>query len=289
MKQFSIIIPAYNESSALYQTVTRLKEFLERNFVHQYEYEIIVVNDGSTDRTKEILENIKNITVITHPRNKGYGASIKSGVKNAKYDWILLFDADGQHNSEYLPKIIEKSYDAEMVVGKRIGYKGPLLRQPGKKILKRVAEYLTGEKIPDINSGLRMFKKEDFNQFKHLLPDGFSLSTTLTMSFLTAGLNISYVPIKIEKRQGKSTVRPIKHGFGTILLMLRLIMLFNPLKIFLPISFFSGLLTLAFLVHDIAILNITSSTTILFLATIMIFCFGLVADQVSILRRDIKR
>jgi glycosyltransferase involved in cell wall biosynthesis len=285
MIKFSIIIPAYNEEGAIKETVGNLKKFLAGKY-QDSDYEIIVVNDGSTDKTGEILRKIDGINLIDRKNNKGYGASIKDGVKESKYDWILFYDADGQHNPDYIPELIKKAEEenADMVIGKRTGYQGPSIRQPGKRILKWVAEYLAEQKIPDINSGFRIIKKEYFNQFKHLFPNGFSISTTSTMAFLNAGLNISYMPIEVNKRIGKSTVKA-RHAVSTMLLIFRIIMLFNPLKIFFPISFIAGLLTFIFLVWDIILFNISGTTIILFLTTIMVFCFGLLADQISSIRR----
>lgn len=286
MIKFSVIVPAYNEENAIKETVEGLKKFLAGNY-QTSDYEIIVVNDGSTDKTGEILREIEDINLIDRKNNKGYGASIKDGVKISKHDWILLFDADGQHSPRYIPTLIKKAlFDgSDMVIGQRIGYQGPSIRQPGKKILKWIAQYLAEQKIPDINSGFRLVKKEYFNQFAHLFPNGFSISTTSTMAFLNAGLNINYVSIEINKRIGKSTVMP-RHAVSTALLIFRIIMLFNPLKIFFPISFLTGLLTIAFLIWDIITFDISGTTIILFITTIMVFCFGLLADQISSIRRD---
>jgi glycosyltransferase involved in cell wall biosynthesis len=286
MLKFSVIIPAYNEKGAIKETIDGLKKFLAEKY-QSSDYEIIVVNDGSTDKTGEILKGIGDIKLIDRKNNKGYGASIKDGVKESKFDWILFFDADGQHDPKYIPRLIEEAENADMVVGKRTGYQGPSVRQPGKKILKWVAEYLTGQKIPDINSGFRLVKKVLFNQFAHLFPNGFSISTTSTMAFLNAGLNVHYASIEINRRIGKSTVKA-RHAISAMLLIFRIIMLFNPLKIFFPISFAAGLLTLLFLAWDIILFNISGTTIILFLTTIMVFCFGLLADQISSLRREIK-
>lgn len=284
MPPFSIIIPAFNEEESIGLTVDNLKSFIVAN---NLEAEVIAVNDGSTDKTGEILSSVSGIKAINNASNKGYGASLKNGVKNSKYDWVLFYDADGQHNTNSILEMLKESPNADMVVGKREGYKGPSARQPGKKILKFVAEYLTGQKIPDINSGLRLIKKEYFNQFVHLLPNGFSLSTTITMSFLSAGLNIAYVPIKIKERiGGKSTVKQAKHGSHTLLLIFRIIMLFNPLKIFFPISTATATLTLLFLIWDAIALDISGTTIILFITTIFVFCFGLLADQISSIRRE---
>ncbi|MDD5032969.1 MAG: glycosyltransferase family 2 protein [Candidatus Pacebacteria bacterium] len=286
MEPFSVIIPAYNEEKAVRKTVSGLKTYLETNFFDKYE--IIVVNDGSTDATAKELEGMDGIKVITHPKNKGYGASIKEGVENSKYEWIIWFDGDGQHQNEYIPSLLEKRKTADMVLGERKGYKGPLIRQPGKKILKWTAEFLTGQKIPDINSGFRIFRKEHFNRFKHLLPDGFSTSTTLTMCFLTEGLFVAYVPIEIKKREGKSTVS-MKHGTQTFLLILRMIMLFNPLKIFLPPSVLTLVFGIIFGVDGIIRYgSFPTSAVVIIIAGMLLFFNGLLADQIAVLRRERK-
>jgi glycosyltransferase involved in cell wall biosynthesis len=284
MEPFSILIPAYNEETGVESAVEKIKTFLQKKYSSQ-EYEIIAINDGSKDKTRDILSSISGIKLINHDINKGYGAAIKSGARAAKYNWIMLYDSDGQHSPEYIPALLEKRKEADMVIGKRTGNNGPLLRRPGKKVLKWIAQYLTGQKIPDINSGLRVINKKYFDQFSHLYPNGFSISTTSTMAFLTAGLNIAYTPIKVDKREGKSMVRP-RHAIQMFLLISRIVMLFNPLRIFFPASVFTGLLMTMFLAYDVVHLNISSTTTILFLATVIIFCFGLLADQISAIRRD---
>lgn len=279
----SIIIPAYNEEGAVTEVLKNLQTELARLNLN---YEIIVVNDGSTDQTQERLEKIEGIKLINHLYNKGYGASIKTGVKNSEYDWLLFFDADNQHNPKYIEKLIEKADNADLIIGKRMGYAGPSIRQPGKKILKWVAQFLTAQKIPDINSGFRLVKKEYFNHFLHILPNTFSISTTSTMAFLNAGHTVTYVPIEINKRDGgKSRVRP-HHAITTVLLILRIIMLFHPLKIFFSICAILGLMTLGFFIADLRQLHLSSTTTILFITTVFIFCFGLLADQISAIRRE---
>jgi len=286
MIPFSIIIPSYNEEKTVGTTLENLKKFLASN---NLEAEIIVVNDASTDNSAEILKGIEGIKIITHSSNRGYGASLKNGAKNAKNEWLMFYDADGQHNTDSVMRMLNETSTADMVVGERTGYKGPAIRQPGKRILRFVAEYLVEQKIPDINSGLRLVKKEYFNHFAHLLPNGFSLSTTTTMAFMNSGLNVVYIPIQIKERMGgKSTVKQTKHGAQTMLLMFRIIMLFNPLKIFFPISVATAMLTFGFLLADIITFDISGTTIILFITTIFVFCFGLLADQISSIRREIR-
>jgi len=286
MKNLSVIIPAYNEEKIIEQTIQDLKKELVKL---DLDYEIIVADDGSTDRTKEILEKIEGIKLINHPYNKGYGAALKSGIEKAKYDNLLFFDADGQHKTEYISEFIKYIDNFDMVAGTRVGYKGPLIRQPGKKILQWLANYLSKQKIPDINCGFRIVKKEPILKFIHLLCDGFSFSTTSILLFLTDGLAVKYVPIAINKREGKSKVRP-KHAFDTLIFILRTILLSSPLRVFLPISLLLFLGAVISGLYDIILtpFNISDTTVLLLISSILIFFFGLLADQIASLRKEIK-
>ena len=285
--KISIIIPAYNEEEKIKDTLIELNKYLKENNILT---EIIVVNDGSTDQTNKILESIDNIKLINHPYNKGYGASLKTGVKNAQYDWILFYDSDGQHNPRYIKELINNSDGYDMIVGAREGYQGPFIRQPGKKLLIWTANYLVQKKIPDLNSGFRLIRKKSFTRFSHIFPNGFSLTTTITLAFFKEGLNIKYIPIKINKRNGKSTIRPI-HGLEALMIIFRTVTLFSPLKIFLPVSFFFFVLSLiisAFQSFSLKGFNISDTTILLFVFSLFLFFFGLLADQISAIRRDRK-
>lgn len=284
--RFSLIIPIYNEQEAITDVLAKIKDYLAQNFSGRYE--IITVNDGSTDQTGEILANIDGIKIINHPYNKGYGSSVKTAAVAAQTDWLLVFDADGQHRVEDIKNLIDSVAGFDMVVGARQGYKGPLVRQPAKKILHWVSEYLVEKKIPDLNSGLRLIKKEYFLKYSHLLPNAFSWTTTITLAFFKDGLNVNYVPIEINRRQGgKSYVKP-SDAFKTLMLILRLIMLFSPLRIFLPVSVILFVFTVLFGTLDIMDLNVTDITIVLIISTILIFFFGLLADQIAAIRREIK-
>ena len=232
MSSLTIIIPAFNEERSILNTVLELQENVKKE-----DWKILVVNDGSTDSTGTILKDIANIDVIEHPYNKGYGASLKTGIMNADSELIALYDADGQHRPEDLTKLYHNLGYYDMLIGKRgkDSYHG-WIRKPGKWILSKVANFLTGTKIPDLNSGLRIIKRDIIFKMLHLFPDGFSFSTTSTIAFLNMGFNVGYEKIIVDKRVGDSTVRQLKHGSNTILLILRLIVLFNPLKVFLPAS-----------------------------------------------------
>ncbi len=285
MKSLSIIIPAYNEEKAIAQTIEGLKKELNKL---DLECEIIVVNDASTDKTKEILEKIKGIKIINHHENRGYGASLKAGILNAKFENLLFFDADGQHKPEYIKELLKYSDEFDMVSGQREGYKGPLIRQPGKKILLWLANYLSQQKIPDLNCGLRLVKKDKILKFLHLLCDGLSFSTTTTLLFINENLPIKYIPVTINKRnEGKSTVKP-KHALDTLIFILRTVMLTEPLRVFLPVSIFLFILSVVLLIQNLIYENISDITILLAISAILIFFFGLIADQISALRKEIK-
>jgi len=285
--KLSVIIPVYNEEETVGQVIAGLKEELNKIGL---EYEIIAVNDGSTDKSKEILEKISGLRLINHPYNKGNGASVKTGAKNAKFDWLLTFDADGQHKPEYIKEFIKYSDQYDMITGWRQGYKGPFIRQPGKKMLHLIANYLVERKIPDLNCGFRLLKRDLFLKYEHLLPDGFYCTTSI-LTFLKEGLNVKYVPIYINKRiRGKSSVK-ISDGFRTIMLVVRLIMLFSPLKIFMPIAmagFIVSLAMMAYIMIQTHFDMISKSGGFLFVASLLIFLFGLLADQVAAIRRHLQ-
>ncbi|MAF13898.1 MAG: hypothetical protein CMI53_03325 [Parcubacteria group bacterium] len=279
----SVIVPAYNEEKAISGVIDNLN-----NFFKDYKHEIIIVNDASADKTAELVKS-KPVRLINHPYNKGYGASLKTGVKNSKYDWVLFFDGDGQHQAEILQPVLEKIDQFDMVVGSRVEYKGPKSRMPGKKILQLIANVLVDKKIPDLNSGLRVVKKDLFLKFVHILPNSFSLSTTITLAFFKEGLNVGYVPIHIQERKpgSHSSVKYFRDGFKTILLILRVIMLFNPLKIFMPISLFLTIFGLLFSVNGIVIFGRMPNSGILIILTgVILFFNGLLADQLASLRRE---
>ncbi len=286
--KISVIIPVYNEEQGVETSIANLKRTMEKIGP---EYEIIAVNDGSTDKSRTIIEKISGVKIINHPHNKGYGASLKTGTRNAKYDWLLFYDADGQHKPEYIEEFIKHTADYDIIAGARQGYQGPLIRQPGKRLLHWVANYLAETKIPDLNCGLRLVKKEYFIKHDHLFPNNFSLSTTSTLAFLREGLSMKYVPVTINKRQGKSSLK-FSDGFKTLLLITRLIMLFSPLKIFLPLAAAGFTVSLTWMAYNLISSHFTlisKSSGFLFIASLLIFLFGLLADQIAAIRRELKK
>jgi len=285
--KLSIIIPVYNEADVVENVIADLKKELAG--LNLETYEIIAVNDCSTDATPEKLKQIPEIKIINQPYNKGNGAALKTGARTASFDWLLFFDADGQHKPEYIKEMLKHMDTFDLVSGERVGYQGPAMRQPGKKLIHWLARYLLGAKIKDFNCGLRLIKKDQFLRFAHLYPDGFSCSTTTIFAFLKEKLNIKFIPVEVNKRQGgKSMVKP-KEAVRYFMLIMRLIMLFSPLKIFLPISTLLCGLAILIFVLDLLFIPGFHDTTIglLIFSSIMIFFSGLIADQIAALRREI--
>ena len=279
MVNVSIVIPAYNEQDSIEKTIQEIKEVLSKS---KNKYEIIIVNDGSKDNTSEILKSIKNIIVINHPYNKGYGASIKTGIKNSKYDWILVIDSDGTYPIKDIPKLIFYTENYDMIIGARKKDNIPLFRKPAKAFLSLLANFLTNRKIPDLNSGFRIFKKDLALRFFNIFPSGFSFTTTITLAALTNEYNVKFVPIDYYKRQGRSKIKP-KEFINFFVLILRIITYFEPIKIFSLISLILFLIaTIIFIYTAYFIGKIADITVIvILLASIQIFLFGLIADMIA--------
>jgi glycosyltransferase involved in cell wall biosynthesis len=279
----SIIIPAFNEEQGLPRVLAALDDWKQRGA------EIVVIDDGSTDGTRAVAENA-GVCVIHHRTNKGYGAALKSGIRAARGDIIVTMDSDGQHDPADIERLLQELKDADMVVGMRgKGSHTPSLRKPGKWVLAQVANYLAETSIPDLNSGLRAVRVGTVKRFLHILPNGFSFSTTLTLALFKEGYNVAYVPITAAPRAGKSTVKPLRDGLNTILLIVRTIALFDPLKVFLPASALLFLVGIGYWILDSFYVhrpNIPSGAVILLVSAVVVFMFGILADQVSAIRRE---
>jgi glycosyltransferase involved in cell wall biosynthesis len=277
----TVVMPAYNEEGAVGEVVAALLAL-------SADLEILVVDDGSTDGTAARAAEA-GATVIAHDRNRGYGAALKTGVQRATRDYVLFCDSDGQHRVEDVARLIEECDDYDMVVGERTGDSHQdWIRKPGKWVLRVVANGLAGQKIPDLNSGLRIFKRDTLRRYLHLMPNGFSFSTTSTLAMMKSGRRVRYLPITALKRVGQSTVSQLRHGPATLLLILRLTVLFEPLKIFLTVAAGLFLLSLLSLGVDVAFGNrgIGDTTVLLSLSSLLVFMFGLLCDQVSAIRRE---
>ena len=276
--KISIVLPAKNESGAVGKTVTNI---LQLGIVD----EVIVVNDGSTDNTKEVAEQT-GAKVVSHPYSKGNGAAIKTGARVATGDIIVFMDADGQHDPQDIPLLLEKieqGYD--LVVGARQkGSQASVGRGIANALYNNLATYMTEQKVEDLTSGFRAVRAEKFREFLYLLPNGFSYPTTSTMAFFRAGYSVTYVPIHAAKRIGKSHIQPLKDGVRFFLIIFKIATLFSPLKMFLPIAillFMIGTGWYGYTLWDAG--RFTNMSALLYTGSIMIFLMGLISEQVTAL------
>lgn len=281
-ESISIVIPAYQEAVAIGDVVSKVLGVVANL---GYKYEVIVVDDGSTDGTGDAAR-LSGANVLTHPYNKGYGASLKTGIRFASNRTVIFLDADGQHDPNDIPRLLAERRGFDMVVGARKGMAGsPLWRQPGKLFLKWLVNSLTGHIIPDFNSGYRALDREMALRFLPIMPNGFSFSTTSTIAAFKGGYLVQYLPIQVAKRIGMSTVTAAD-GFRTIMLIIRLVTLFAPLRLFLPVSAIAFLIGMIFIAHGY--INTGESSVkglIALLAAVQFFLFGIMVDQVVAIRR----
>ena len=282
---FSVVVPCFNEVASIRSTVEALAEVTASSGV-----EIIVVDDGSNDGSSQLLGEIErsgdfvSLRVVRHASNLGYGAAVKTGVRRAHAELIVIIDADGTYPCDRIPDLVEATSGADMVVGARIeGTTGqPVLRRFAKFILRSHCSWLVGERIPDMNSGLRVFRKTVAEQFFKILPDGFSLTTTLTVAMMRNRYTVVFEPIAYADRVGLSKIRPLRDTLGFFQLIVRTGMYFAPLRVLLPLV---AVLSTAFAVslgYDIVVLeNLTDKTIILLLFAMNTALFGLLADMID--------
>ncbi|SFB60103.1 glycosyltransferase family 2 protein [Algoriphagus aquimarinus] len=285
VNKISIVIPCYNESlEILNDTISVIHKSLE---VKGVEFEIIVVNDGSLEVIQESdLKTPANL--VTHQKNKGYGASLKTGIKNAKYDWIGITDADGTYPNNLFGELIDRSEGMDMVIGARKWADISWTRKIPKKVLTSFASFLTGQNIPDLNSGMRIFKKELAVQFWNLLPKGFSFTSTITIGALTNDNEVSFYEINYYKRIGKSSISPFQDTIVFFTLVTRLALYFNPKKVFVPASMVFMLLAILRGIRDYRLEgSLGGLTLILFFFSFQFFFFGLIAEIINKTRRFI--
>lgn len=279
----SVIIPAYNEESVINSTISGLRKIFSE--INADDAEIILVDDGSTDKTYEISEAAGAVT-IRHPHNIGYGRSLKDGITSAKHDTIVITDADGTYPLEMIPVLLnEYKKGFNMVVGARQGenYDESFKKKILRLILKKLVEFTAGRKIPDINSGLRIFSRKEVLPYFSKLCDTFSFTTSLTLAYMMNGKFVSYIPISYHKREGKTKVRLFRDSMRTLQFIVEAILFYNPIKIF--IVFCCGLLGIAFLNF---ILSFIFRLTITFylglgciLISIIMFGLGLISVQLK--------
>ena len=284
MEGVTVIVPAYNEEQAIAGVLERLSSAMNDAGLP---YDIAVVDDGSEDATVELAQQYEGVTVLHHGMNRGYGAALKTGIRHAQYDVIAIIDADGTYPSERIPDmvvlLIEEGLD--MVVGARLGrgVRVPLLRRPAKWAIGKLANFVVGGSIPDLNSGLRVFRREVALRLFDLLPDQFSFTVTITLAMLTNGYLVDYVPISYYQRIGRSKIRPIRDTLNFIHLVLRIALYFAPLKIFLPVSGLLLLLALAWLLFSKLVLGQLAdvSTLVLAMTGFQMAAIGMLAELIN--------
>ena len=284
-QSYSVVVPCYNEIDSIEATIDALMDVITPDGT-----EIIVVDDGSTDGTRELLDEMTRsgehdlLRVVYHGSNHGYGAAISTGVRRALSELIVIIDADGTYPCERIPDLVEVAGSVDMVVGSRTQGKNPqpLLRRFTKSILRAHCSWLVGERIPDLNSGLRVFRKSIFDRFFKILPSGFSLTTTLTVAMMRSRYSVVFVPITYAERVGRSKIRPIRDTLGFIQLILRTGMYFAPLRVLFPLV---TVLSLAFMVslgYDVFVLeDLTEKTLLLLLFAMNTSLFALLADMID--------
>lgn len=278
----SVVIPAYNEENAIIDTIHEIRGVFKTMDLPEERYEILIVNDGSTDETRARAEST-GAKVINHPHNIGYGRSLKDGIAQAKFDTIIITDADRTYPFHTVPELYteyQKGFD--MVVGSRMGshYRESMLKAPLRSILKFLVEFTAGRKVPDVNSGLRIFSKQTVTTYVNHLCDTFSFTTSMTLAYMMTGRFVKYMPIPYEKREGKSKVKLFRDSLRTLQYILQAINYYNPIKIFILFAATCvGFAVIGFLMS--ALFGFQSGFLLGvggLLVSLMVMCFGLTAD-----------
>ena len=280
----TIVIPVYNERDSITEVIDEVRG-------RYPSAELVVVDDGSSDGTTELLRQYTSagVTLLRHPENRGYGAALKTGIRRASGDIIVTMDADGQHLASQIQPLLNRlDEDHDMVVGVRNGFgSSPVWRLPGKWLLTQLTRYLARRHIPDINSGLRAIRREAILPYLPVLSDGFSFSITSLLAMFHGGHLVAFVPIELRKRTGKSTVT-LKTGVDSLILLLRIVSLFDPLRIFLPLSGAIALLGIGWgSVYVCLGRGISVGALLLVITALLLFFFGLLIDQVASLRKSL--
>ncbi len=277
----SVVIPAYEEAAAVGVVVQSLRAAAPW-------HEVLVIDDGSADETATVAATA-GARVIKHPYNKGNGAAIKTGVRHASGDYLLIVDADGQHTAADALRLVAFLGEYDLVVGTRTGstQQASTARHMGNNALNWIAGYLTGRAIPDLTSGLRAARSSGLREFLHLLPNGFSTPTTTTLSFLKAGYSVRFEPITARARLGTSKIKLVSDGARFLMILLKVITIFSPLRIFLPIAGAFFALGASYAIWTtITRHDVTDSSVLLLVLAVVIFLVGLVSEQISTMRSE---
>lgn len=272
----SIVLPAKNEAQNIGELLIKIKALV-------LDAEILVVNDGSTDETAQIAQNL-GVRVISHPYSLGNGAAVKTGARNATGSMVVFMDADGQHDPDDILMLLDKLNEGyDMVVGARDpGTHSSLVRRFGNWTYNRMASYMTQHKIEDLTSGFRIVRKDKFKKFLYLLPNGFSYPTTSTMAFFRSGFHVGYIPIHAGKRKGQSHIHILKDGYRFFIVILRVGALFSPMRFFLPISslmFVAGLANYAYTYLTDG--RFTNMSVLMLMSALFVFLMGIISEQIS--------
>lgn len=283
--EVSIVIPAYEEEKAIgmvIDAVTAAMDAAHHRDGQPYRYEILVVDDGSQDDTA-IMARAKNVQVSQHRQNHGSGAARKTGLLQARGEIIVMIDADGTYPAQAIPQLLALFPEYDQVVGARESEKGThrLLRTFAKESIKRLASYLVGQSIPDLNSGLRAFKRELMLRYMYLIPDGFSCVSTMSLAFLANKHPVAYVDIPYFERVGRSKFHPIKDTYQYLLTVIRVVSYFNPLHVFIPVSLgLIGFGVLKSLFDLLLTATIQESDIIALLTGVVVGAIGILADLI---------
>jgi glycosyltransferase involved in cell wall biosynthesis len=274
----SIVVPAFNEEPAIGPLVAALR-------AGGAWHEIIVVDDGSSDATAERAREA-GATVVRHPYNKGNGAAVKTGIRRATGEFVLIVDGDGQHQAADAARLVSGLGEYDLVIGARsTGTQATHARLMGNAALNWLAGYLTGRKVPDLTSGFRGARRSQLREFLHLLPNGFSTPTTTTLAFIKAGYNVRFEPIEAAARVGHSKIRLARDGVKFLLIAMKIVTLYSPFRVFLPISLASFLLGAGYAVWTVLTQShVTNSSVLLIMLAVIVFLVGLVSEQIAALR-----
>ncbi len=279
----SVIVPAFNEADGISDVVAALAAAAAW-------HEIIVVDDGSADGTAAQAA-AAGAVVVRHPYNKGNGAAVKSGIRRATGEYVLIVDGDGQHRPSDAQRLVARLGEFDLVIGARsAATQATTARKLGNAALNGLATYLTGRPIPDLTSGFRGARRAQLQEFLHLLPNGFSTPTTTTLAFIKAGYNVAFEPVEARQRTGASKIRLARDGAKFLMIILKIVTIFSPLRVFLPVSLASLALGAGYAAWTIATQHhVANSSVLLIMLAVIVFLVGLVSEQISALRFEGRR
>ncbi len=281
----SIVIPAFNEQDTISSVLEEIHAFTAKR--EEIEWEIIVVDDASSDRTGEQVAGWENVRLLRHPLNRGYGASLKTGIRQARGEFILTMDADGQHVAEEIDRLLPAAREYDMTVGARDASTSPAARRPGKRLINVMARYFLNEAIPDVNSGLRLIRRTTLLPYLALCSDRFSFSLSSTMAFVSEGHFVRFINIETRARQGNTSHVRLTTGMAAVLMIIRSTLIFHPLRIFIPFSLVTGTVFLVSFIIDLFQNNISKATISLLVLTANLLLAGFLSDQIARVRRSL--